>query len=107
MLPVEEVAGTSYTFTSRGPTPDGWMPTLCATAAASRRRACLPHASQMRMQRLAILLSAAASTTAEIISDADSVEQELAQLRHRVRQLEEEARGRSPAQSQLLLRLIV
>ena len=34
MLPVEAVAGTSYSFTSRGPTPDGWMPTLCAPGGA-------------------------------------------------------------------------
>ena len=25
---------TSYSFTSRGPTPDGWLPTLCAPGGA-------------------------------------------------------------------------
>ena len=34
MLPVEEVEATSYWFTSRGPTPDGAMPTLCAPGGA-------------------------------------------------------------------------
>merc|ERR1740138_1170929 len=28
------VAGTSYIFSSRGPTPDGWIPTLCAPGGA-------------------------------------------------------------------------
>ena len=31
MLPAE-VADTSYSFSSRGPTPDGYLPTLCAAA---------------------------------------------------------------------------
>ena len=30
----ERVADTSYTFSSRGPTPDGWLPTLCAPGGA-------------------------------------------------------------------------
>ena len=34
MLPAEEVAATSYWFTSRGPTPDGYLPTLCAPGGA-------------------------------------------------------------------------
>ena len=34
MLPAEEVDATSYWFTSRGPTPDGHMPTLCAPGGA-------------------------------------------------------------------------
>ena len=34
MLPVSEVAATSYSFSSRGPTPDGGMPTLCAPGGA-------------------------------------------------------------------------
>lgn len=29
-----EVQSTSYSFTSRGPTPDGWLPTLCAPGGA-------------------------------------------------------------------------
>ena len=34
MLPAEDVDATSYWFTSRGPTPDGFMPTLCAPGGA-------------------------------------------------------------------------
>ena len=36
MLPDDggRVADTSYTFSSRGPTPDGWLPTLCAPGGA-------------------------------------------------------------------------
>ena len=34
MLPSEAVAETCYWFTSRGPTPDGYMPTLCAPGGA-------------------------------------------------------------------------
>ena len=34
MLPAEEVEATCYWFTSRGPTPDGYMPTLCAPGGA-------------------------------------------------------------------------
>ena len=30
----EEVASTSYSFSSRGPTPDGYLPTLCAPGGA-------------------------------------------------------------------------
>ena len=30
----EEPASTSYSFSSRGPTPDGWLPTLCAPGGA-------------------------------------------------------------------------
>ena len=33
MLP-EKVSDTSYSFTSRGPTPDGFYPTLCAPGGA-------------------------------------------------------------------------
>ena len=29
-----DVPATSYTFSSRGPTPDGWLPTLCAPGGA-------------------------------------------------------------------------
>merc|ERR1740138_783168 len=28
------IAPTSYSFSSRGPTPDGWLPTLCAPGGA-------------------------------------------------------------------------
>ena len=34
MLPVADVAGASYSFSSRGPTPDGYLPTLCAPGGA-------------------------------------------------------------------------
>ena len=36
MLPAE-VADTSYSFSSRGPTPDGYLPTLCAPGGASSK----------------------------------------------------------------------
>ena len=29
-----DVPATSYTFSSRGPTPDGWLPSLCAPGGA-------------------------------------------------------------------------
>ena len=48
MLPAEEVAATSYWFTSRGPTPDGYLPTLCAPGGAI---APVPrHALQVRVR---------------------------------------------------------
>uniref|UniRef100_A0A7S3WM75 tripeptidyl-peptidase II n=1 Tax=Emiliania huxleyi TaxID=2903 RepID=A0A7S3WM75_EMIHU len=34
MLPVADVSGASYSFSSRGPTPDGFMPSLCAPGGA-------------------------------------------------------------------------